>query len=269
MKNFKIHVNILHILSIAKVSNFRTNTMATTIKNDEDEKIRLKFENYDYSLRFVPQVLGMSVEGVFVDNNAPYSHSTNLIKFIEQRKQPGRQPKKNRVQTNKLKAKGSGDWSLGVCTVKRSFFRSREAFENITLSQDLRDYNDLCDILFAKISIREAMERMFVECSCDMDYYLTHRSELEVDLGRQLATDFDPSDVKVVKKLEQELFYVNMCKIFGQENDDDLVEVDNVGALYNKSFMLRDFRFLSYDGNDMYAIAIRDSFYLLFYFSCS
>ena len=102
------------------------------------------------------------------------------------------------------------------------------------------------DILFAKISIREAMERMFVECSCDMDCYLTHRSELEVDLGRQLPPDFDPSDVKAVKKLEQELFYINMCKIFGQENDDDLVEVDNAEVFYNKSFMLRDFRFLTY-----------------------
>ena len=243
-------------------------TATTAITDDEDESIRLQFENYVYSLRFVPQVLGMSVEGVFVDNNAPYT-PLNMIKFIEQRRQPGRQPKKNRVQTNKLKARGSGDWSLGVCTVNRSFFRSREAFENVMLSQDLRDDNDLCDILFAKISIREAMERMFVECSCDMEYYLSHRNELEVDLGRQLAPDFNPSDVKAVKKLEQELFYENMCKIFGQENDDDLVKVDNAEVLYNKSFRLRDFRFLSYDGNDMYAIGIRDSFYLLFYFSCS
>ena len=47
------------------------------------------------------------------------------------------------------------------------------------------------------------MERMFVKCSCDMDYYLAHQSELEFDLGRQLPPDFDPSDVQAVKKLEQ------------------------------------------------------------------
>ena len=100
-----------------------------------------------------------------------------------------------------------------------------------------------------------------------VDYYLAHQSELEIDLGRQLPPDFDPSDVQAVKKLEQELFYVNMCKIFGKENDDDIVEVDNAEVLYDKSFMLKDFHILTFDGSDIYATAIRDSLYFLFYYS--
>ena len=59
-----------------------------------------------------------------------------------------------------------------------------------------------------------------------------------------------------------------MCKIFGQENDDDLVEVNNDEVLYNKSFMLKDFHILTFDRSDIYATAIRDSFYLLFYYRC-
>ena len=73
----------------------------------------------------------------------------------------------------------------------------------MVLSQDLRQDNDLCDILFFKISIRKAMERMFVDFSTDMDYYLAHRSQLETYLGRQLAPDFDPNDEQAVKNLNK------------------------------------------------------------------
>ena len=48
------------------------------------------------------------------------------------------------MQLKKLKAISGGDWSLAVCTVKRSFFRSREALKNIMLSRNLRGNNDIC-----------------------------------------------------------------------------------------------------------------------------
>lgn len=64
--------------------------------------------------------------------------------------------------------------------------------------------------------------------------------------------------------MEQELFYKNMCKIFsnGQESIDDDVVID---GCHQKIYMIRDFKILSFDANDMYATAKRDNYYLVFF----
>lgn len=113
---------------------------------------------------------------------------------------------------------------------------------------------------------------MFIKFSCDMKYYLANKSEIDVDLGRQVDwNSFDPNDAMAVKKLEQELFYENMCKIFGRESDDDdRIEVDvKSEQLYEKSFMLSDFSIYAFDGNELHAIANRGDYYLLFHFDFS
>ena len=67
------------------------------------------------------------------------------------------------------------------------------------------------------------------------------------------------------KSAEQELFYKTMCKLFREEVSDD----DQLGQHdeheYDKAYMLKDFRVLSYDGNDTYATAQRGNYYLTFY----
>jgi hypothetical protein len=64
-----------------------------------------------------------------------------------------------------------------------------------------------------------------------------------------------------------------MCDIFGRSADDnkndDQVEVDENTVLYDKSFMLTDFRMLSYHGNQLNATGLRGSYYLVLSFATS
>ena len=255
---------------VKSIFNFRNNrTLLVQIKDmyttnitsrpaTSDETIREKFETSVYTLSNVPEVVRMSHEGIFVNEHVPYPDlisDTNAILATNRN-----------VQSRKLKATSGGDWDFAVCSVKKSFFKSRQALDEMMVNKELFEKAQQC-IQAARMSIKEAMQRMFVECSCDMDYYLANRGELEADLGRQLAVDFDTSDGQAVQKLEQELFYVNMCKIFGPESDDDRIEVGALADVsYDKSFMLTDFNILAFNGNDMYATAIRGDYYLLFYF---
>ena len=50
--------------------------------------------------------------------------------------------------------------------------------------------------------------------SCNMEYYLNNREELEKDLNRKVTNECELKE----EKLEQELFYNLMCKWFGNES---------------------------------------------------
>jgi hypothetical protein len=116
-----------------------------------------------------------------------------------------------------------------------------------------------------KTSLREALALLSVDLSCNMSYYVANKSELEHDLKRRISADVDLKDDLVLKKLEQELFYNMMIKLFGylgyQSADDD-VQVDGEKILYGKSFMIRYCKLLHDDDNEMVITAQRENFYL-------
>lgn len=95
-----------------------------------------------------------------------------------------------------------------------------------------------------------------------MEFYLNNKNELEADLKHQLSIDIDEN---VIKQLEDELFYINMCKVFGPEIEEDKVDIDGETIFFEKSFMLKNFNILFYDGNEIHAVAERGDYYLIFF----
>ena len=197
----------------------------------------------------------MDNNGVYVNPRAP---NPDVVDTMERRHEMP-----DKVKTPKLKAESMGEWGACVQKVPQDYFKSRDTMDELEIEERDREVNKHC-IRAAQISMRKALESIFVTLSCDMDFYVANRMELEADLSRKLSPDEDLNNEQVVKRLEQELFYATMCKIFGLPSTDDKIEMDGKEVLYDKSFMLKDFRVLSYDGNKIRATAERDNYYLLF-----
>jgi hypothetical protein len=123
---------------------------------------------------------------------------------------------------------------------------------------------ELCQNI-ERISFQEALNYLGVEMSINMDFYLKNTNELEKDLMRKVS-NLDLKNEQVYKKIEQELFYRFMIKIFGEDeivSAEDNLKPDNNDTLFEKSLFLRDFhKYL--DGNYMYGSARRGDYYLIF-----
>lgn len=245
----------------ARVAIMSTTTTTPTPNRSSDlESIRDKFETNVYNLLELQELISMDHEGVYVNEEAP---NQDIINFYEHLNNTDKE--KGNVPTQKLKATGHADWGFSVRKLPVSYFRSRDVLEELMISKKHRHESKKYCIQAAKMSMREIMNWFFVSCSCNMQYYLANKSELEADLGRSLSVDFNATDDLEVRRLEQELFYVNMCKIFGTGGDeDDKVEPDGKQILYDKSYMLKDFSVISFDGNEMHATAVRDNNYFIF-----
>lgn len=63
-----------------------------------------------------------------------------------------------------------------------------------------------------------------VDLSCDMDYYLNHRDELDKYLGRKAIIEVEEYDCYF---LEKELFYKKMCMLFDREKESETDEIDS------------------------------------------
>ena len=96
--------------------------------------------------------------------------------------------------------------------------------------------------------------------------YLQNNTELEEDLGRSISCKLDLKNELSLTTPGQEFFYKLMCKIFGGVSPADEVMIDNDKILYDKSFMISDFKILSHDGNIVWAIALRGNGYIMFVF---
>lgn len=221
------------------------------------ESILEKFAQGRYSLYSVQSVMSMDTDGVFVNENAPY---IDIVQSIE-----NEEAMKANVLMPRLKASSYGCWTFRALLLPTDYFESRESLDAIVIEKDKREVGTHC-IQASKISIREAIEAMRVELSCNVGYCLQNKIELENELDYKLPDDFDANDALALKKFEQEIFYKTMCKVFGSECGDDEVEVDGNETLYEKSFMIRDFNILSFDGNFMLASATRGNYYFVFYF---
>jgi hypothetical protein len=121
---------------------------------------------------------------------------------------------------------------------------------------------------FEKVSINKAFQLLNVEVSCNMEYYLNHLDEIEKDLNRKV-NEIELKETN--KKLEQELFYNQMCKLFGTEGvpgsyDSILDKTIEPELVYERAYMLKDFR-VFYKMNYHCATAQRGNYYLLFQYS--
>ena len=93
-----------------------------------------------------------------------------------------------------------------------------------------------------------------------MDYYIKNRNEIIIDLNRNIS-DFELSDEQMKKELEEELFYKQMCNLFGEIEEDDK-STEN-GSDYEKQFILQDFH-IFYIDETIVGTCKRGNYYLLF-----
>ena len=94
-----------------------------------------------------------------------------------------------------------------------------------------------------------------------MDYYIKNRNEILIDSNRNIL-DLELSDEHMKKKLEEELFYKQMCNLFGESEDGDKSSVN--GSNYEKQFILKDFHIFYLTDDTIVGTCKRGNYYLLF-----
>lgn len=225
------------------------------------ESMREKFEDGTYSVYDLPNALFMDHTGVYVDS-APYPDIPEGQERVE-----NRVSKKKKMPTLKATSDGDcDDWDFKVKVIHTDSI-DRDSLEEMVMSKSDRKVDQVDDQCIPKISVDEALKKMKVTLSIDMKYYLQKTHDLDADLEYKVSDSLKSKDANEMRKLEQELFYKTMCRLFGKENADDQIEMD--GKNYGKSFIIRDFSILTYDGNTMIATARRGDYYLLFRFNWS
>jgi hypothetical protein len=122
----------------------------------------------------------------------------------------------NKPVTNKIKADSDGEWNCIIGMINRKYFDSREALDRLFVAIESVDRSR--EKQFQQISLKQALEYLNVRISCNMDYYLSNKKELEKDLNRQIDY-LDLNDEIILKKLEAELFFKQMCELFGEQNE--------------------------------------------------
>ena len=231
----------------------RTHKMETDLVK---MSIKEKFEKNIYKLENCPRILYMkNAGGIFFNKNTPNPDEKEALEKLVW--------KVDEISSQKLKAASYGDWEFEVRMINSDYFESREKLDHMYIEESERTISDCC-INVDRIPIEKAMKILGVEVSCNMEYYLHHRSEIEKDVNRRFDSDLELKQGNL-KILEQEIFYKQMCKLFGSEDCNDKNEANDESSLYEKSFILYDFRWLSYDGNDKFATARRGNYYLLFF----
>ena len=150
-----------------------------------------------------------------------------------------------------------------VNTINERYFDSREDLDDFYIPKEYRRPPSSSENI-DKISLQDVFKKLNVTVSCNMDYYLKHHEEMEKDLIRKI----NESELNS-PKLEQELLYTLLCKIFGdsEPNNDKLEHTPNDESKFDKVFMLKDFHILSNDYNIIHATAKRGNFYLLLFFA--
>ena len=205
------------------------------------------------SISHLPYILYMDHIDILLFKYPPYP---NELEYFEDKHFKLHQD--DEIQTLKLKAKSFGFWEFSVQMINVNNLENRDSFDEMIEPQNQRVLNEYC-ITEREISIQKVLELMRVKLSANMDYYLKNLHELQIDLNRKIL-ETELTDIK----LQQEIFYKLMCKLFGDDEkasiEDGLKQENN----YEKSFILKDFRILSYSGDYICATARRGDFYLLF-----
>ncbi|XP_047736558.1 uncharacterized protein LOC108676497 isoform X2 [Hyalella azteca] len=214
--------------------------------------IQRKLENGTYSLMLEPLVLAVDY------SNQVYLHKDGLNQdFIRHLQGLDDWPEES-YPTQKLKSSSFGDYEFNLGIIPSRYFESREKLDSLYSQQ--WQYEEPFHLdegveTVEKISFQKALELLTMTISCNMDFYLANHEEMEKDLGRKLG-NFDRDDEKLVKGLEEELFYNQVIKMIGESEDDDRATF---------TVMLKDFRKLLDDGNSTFATAKHGEYYLFFH----
>ncbi|CAF1290022.1 unnamed protein product [Adineta steineri] len=228
--------------------------MATTDLNNT-MSIKEKFERKIYSLDCIPRILDMDAPGIFINKNGPYPDEIESLEDMDW--------ERDKLLTPKLIATSYGDWKCTIGMINIKHFENREKLDDMFIDKSERTISRNCSN-FQRISIDKAMKLLKIKFSCDMNWYLNNQSAIEEDLQRQVLP-LDLNNEYLMKKLEQELFYKQMCKLFGEMEDDDNKPQDD-DTIYEKCFILKDFDMLHSYENYKFASAQRGNYYLLFNF---
>ena len=118
--------------------------------------------------------------------------------------------------------------------VNTKYFENRQTLDRLFLGQFLGIEAKIEQ--FGRVSIRNAILMCNVEISCDMDFYLQHPNEIEMDLNRSVDVCLIKDDIESLKRLEEELFYNQMCSLFGDDVDDFLEDDEDDQSGNNDKF---------------------------------
>jgi hypothetical protein len=163
----------------------------------------------------------MNTSNVYANKYAPYPNEIECLKnftFIK-------------VRVEKLKATKFGSWQLAISKINCEHFDSKDSLDKIFMDEEfeLKTVPPICGRTIEKISIKNALKQFNIEFSCNMSYYFTNQDEIEKDLCRKLDSDLNSilNNKMELKRLEQELFYRQMCKLFGQNDADANANTNN------------------------------------------
>ena len=227
----------------------------TTTDLSDTMSIKEKLESGIYSLDYAPRILDMDVTGIYINSSGPYPDE---VESFEHRNWP-----KHKVQTSKLKARSYGDWQFNIGMINMKHFENRDKLDDLFLDKSQRKTTERC-IKVDRISIQNAIKLFHIEFSCNMDWYLKNQHAIEEDLNRQILP-LNLNDEHLMKSIEQELFYNQMYKLFG-ETEDDQNKPEDDETIYEKCFIIKDFHVLHAYQNYMFASGKRGNYYLLFGF---
>ena len=222
--------------------------------------IKEKFKNHEFTLGHSPRILEMDHTRIFINKDAPNPNElASFQDFLSYREE-------TRLLTHKLKVESYGDWEMGISVISTIYFDDRHSLDKF-YCRFFDEYEE-----FGTISIRDAIYECGVEISCNMDFYLKHPTEIELDLNRSVDVCLIKDDAEAMQRLEEELFYNLMCSLFGEDVDDDYLEKEKNGendGKFKKVCTVKEFAILYKDGNDVYATGKRGDNYLLFRYGTS
>lgn len=220
------------------------------------ETIKDKFKRGKYSLNYAPRILYMDCSDVYINKNGEYPNEIESLENFDW--------EKDEIKTQKLCADSYGDWSFEISMISTNYFDSREQLDDLYLDKNDREVSDSYEY-YDWISFKQALNVFRTKLWSNMNYYLNNLNELEKDLHRKL-NDSEINSEKSINRLQEEILYKQLIKLFGRYEDiNDNFDDD----FYNKTFVLNEFRVLSWDRNTMYATARRGSYYLLFLYDTS
>jgi len=181
------------------------------------------------------------------------------------------------VPIEKLTASKNGQlsWAFTISKVKCEYFDSKDSLDQLFIEGEFEclEMPPICGENIERISIENIVDLFDIKFSCNMSYYLTHQEEIEKDLKRKIDLNSIIGNEIELKRLEQELFYNQMCELLGENEDandcvqnNDKAFMGSEEMVYDKAYFLTDFRMLYKDGNNGFGTARRGNFYFLFYY---
>ena len=214
--------------------------------------IKQMIKDYDIDVTEVPRLLFADCLRLLIDERGPVlTIDTDKLSLFEDQAI-------SMTPTQKLKFDGYGDWEFNATMVHSAYFATREEVDDFLVPEFTIDPNNTRKEWRDKISIEEIGTMGGMKYfSLNLDYYLSNWEELEKDLDRPVDKNLDRTETEW-KQLSDELFYKQMCRIFGgplaidDEQDEDV-----------KKFMITDFN-ITVDGGYFHASGRRGQFYILF-----